>query len=370
MLSIKNPLAGELRLAAVPLLTVTLFTFALASTQVLAQPTFVQPQPHYGGQRVQEMVPYQPTVFPFEALDRTPIYLDTCPEFCTPAEASSPKVVADGAIGEAGALPIGFRNGVFQKLFFTGTYIPQFENDSLGFSELEMGIVFGLPFFRVNTPLLITPRFAVNFLERPAAPDLPARVYDADITFRHLRKFGEGPWAMNASVTLGYYSDFESSDADAFRITGQALAVYESSPAATWVFGVAYLNRDDLSIIPVVGVIYEPTPDVKYEAILPQPRISWRLPGDPIGTGSQRWAYLGGEFSGDIWSIQRPVMGRQDLLTYSDFRVLVGFEKKIAGGLSRRLEIGYVFGRELQFASAAPDVRLDDSLFVRGGLTY
>ena len=37
----------------------------------------------------------------------------------------------------------------------------------------------------------------------------------------HLRKFGDSRWAMNAAVTLGQYSDFEASDADAFRVTGR-----------------------------------------------------------------------------------------------------------------------------------------------------
>lgn len=378
MLPIATQLTAELPLAVVSLLAVVLST---APAQ--AQSAFVEPQTNYGGQLVHEMVPYQPDiVYSSPQLDQSPIYLDQCPEFCQPANtlikdayANGPVLLEPAAQDDRSQIPPGFRQGLFQKLFFTGTYVPQFQDDSLGVSQLEAGIVFALPFFRVTTPLLITPRFAVNYLDGPAAPDLPARVYDADLTFRHLRKFGDGPWAMNAAITFGYYSDYESSDADAFRITGQAFAVYESSPATTWVFGVVYLNRDDLPIIPAAGVIYEPTPDVKYEAIMPRPRISWRLSGDAIGTGSERWAYLGGEFGSGVWSIERPPTPAmpaftQDLVTYGDYRLLVGIERKITGGLSRRLEAGYVFVRELEFASATPKVRLDDSLFVRGGLTY
>ncbi|NOZ40686.1 MAG: hypothetical protein GXP24_10735 [Planctomycetes bacterium] len=362
---IANQAAGELRLAIV---TILLIAFVPARTN--AQPIFIQPQADYGGQLVQEMVPYQPRMpSPSEVvcsappLDQTPIYLDSCPEFCQSEVFQQAKPQATEHV------PSGFREGLFQKLFFSGTWIPQFDDDSLGFSELETGLVFGVPFFRVSAPLLITPRFAVHYLDGPTTPDLPARVFDAEVSFRHLRKFGKGPWAMNAAVTLGQYSDFESSDADAFRVTGQALAVYESSPAAQWVLGVAYLNREDISILPVGGVIYQPTPDVKYEAILPRPRIAWRL------SDGERWAYVAGEFGGGIWSIERrpiPAMPTlvQDLLTYTDFRLYVGVERKIPGGLSRRIEVGYVFGRELEFASATPNVRLDNSLFVRGGLTY
>ena len=355
-----TPIAGELRLAVLILLV-----FPLAASATLAQSAFVPPLTNYGGHLVKEMVPYQPEV-PFQSevvgsvspLDQTPIYLDTCPEFCHSGrfeEAKSQAMVQ---------VPAGSRDGLFQKFFFTGTWIPQLDDASLGFSTLEAGIVFGLPFPRDTTPLLITPRFAVHYLDGPTTPDLPARVFDAEVTFRHLRKFGSGPWSMDASITLGHYSDFESSDADAFRVSGHALAVYESSPATKWVFGAAYLNRQNLSVIPIVGAIYEPTPDLKCEAILSRPRIAWRL------LGGQRWAYLAAEFGGGIWSFERPLTGTQDLLTYNDYRVLVGIERKAAGGLSRRIEVGYVFGRKLEFASTTPDVRLDDSLFVRGGLTY
>ena len=370
--------ADELRLSTLLATATTILLLLLATTRSHAQPTFVHPQSNFGGHLISEMVPYQPSVvFANPSHDQTPIYLDHSPEFCRPYETIATDVYNDGPVliqqptpAVAQSVPPGFRNGVFQKIFFTGSYLPQLDNDSLGFSELETGIVFALPFLQVTTPLLITPRYAVQYLDRPTGLDLPARVYDAEVSFRHLRKFGNSPWAMNAAVTLGHYSDFESNDADAFRVTGQALAVYESSPAAQWVFGVVYLNRRDLSVVPALGVIYQPTPDVKYEAILPRSRISWRLPVSSIGAGNECWAYIGGEFGGGIWSIERPATLTQDLLTYNDYRILVGVERKVAGGLNRRLEVGYVFGRELEFASATPDVRLDDTLFVRAGLTY
>ncbi len=55
-------------------------------------------------------------------------------------------------------LPPGTRAGLFQKLFFAGTWVPQLDGDSMGWSDLEAGIVLGVPFLRPNTPLLITPR--------------------------------------------------------------------------------------------------------------------------------------------------------------------------------------------------------------------
>jgi len=266
-------------------------------------------------------------------------------------------------------LPTGTRDGIFQKLFFTGTWLPQIENDSLGWGDFETGVVLGFPFFRRDTPLLVTPRFGVHLLDAPTSLDLPDQVYDSAVELRHLRRFGAGPWAMDVAVTLGYYSDFETNDSDAFRVTGRGLVVYEATSGAKWVLGVAYLNRSGVSVLPVGGVIFEPTPDTKYELILPRPRIARRLSSSAPGA-DERWIYVGGEFGGGVWSIVRPATQTQDLLTYYDYRALVGYERKITGGLSRRFELGYVFGRRLEFASATPDVALDDTLFARVGLTY
>ncbi|MCG8449660.1 MAG: DUF6268 family outer membrane beta-barrel protein [Pirellulales bacterium] len=332
---------------------------------------------YYGGRLIQEGVPYQPSIlFVQPGSEEAPILLD---ELVAPQ--NSPVVIQETWDGTCQncepvvaatqpQLPPGVRDGVFQKMFFTGAWMPQLEGDSLGWSDLELGVVFGFPLFRRETPLLVTPRFAIHFLEGPVTPDLPGQVYDAEVEFRHLRKFGQGPWAMIAAVSLGHYSDFESNDADAFRVMGQAFAVYEAVPGKKWVLGVVYLNREDLALIPAAGLIYQPNPNIKLEAILPRPRIAWRLPGYSPQPGDERWLYLGGEFGGGVWSIRRPLTLTQDVLTYNDYRALIGCERKIIGGLSRRFEAGYVFGRELQFSSATPDVTLDDSFFLRMGLTY
>jgi hypothetical protein len=267
-------------------------------------------------------------------------------------------------------LPPGAREGVFQKIYFTGTWIPPLsdEADALGFGDLETGVVLGFPFFRRDTPLLVTPQFGVHLLDNAGAFDIPTTLYDASVEFRHLRQFGAGPWAMDAVVNVGYYSDFEQGSGDALRISGRGIGVYERTPGTKWLLGVAYLNRAGASVLPVFGVIHEANSNMRLELIFPRPRVLWRTAGSI--TGDEGWLYVGGEFGGGVWSITRPSNGELDLINYSDWRVLVGYERKITGGLSRRVELGYVFQRELEFESVLPDASLDDALFLRVGLTY
>jgi hypothetical protein len=267
-------------------------------------------------------------------------------------------------------LPPGARDGIFQKIYFTGTWLPPLseEPDSLGFGDLEAGVVFGFPFLRRDTPLLVTPQIGTHLLDNAGTLDIPTTLYDASVEFRHLRKFGAGPWAMDAAVNVGYYSDFEQDSGDALRVTGRGIAVYERTPGTKWLLGVAYLNRAGASVMPVAGMIRDVDADLRLELIFPRPRVLWRTAGSV--TGDEGWLYVGGEFGGGVWSITRPSTGELDVMNYSDWRVLAGYERKITGGLSRRVELGYVFQRELEFDSTAPDVALDDTLFLRGGVTY
>lgn len=340
----------------------------------LAPGGLVQPAPSFTAPGLNRMA--SPGGAPTRATPVEPLYLDQLPQ------AEPPEIRVAGLTEDTVApmnqvlaepqppLPPGARDGVFQKIYVTGAWLPPLsdEPDSLGFTDAEAGIVLGFPFLRRDTPLLVTPQIGAHFLDNAAGLDIPTTLYDASVEFRHLRKFGDGPWAMDAAVNVGYYSDFEQGSGDALRVSGRGIAVFESTPQTKWLLGVAYVNRAGASVLPVLGVIHEPSPDTRIELIFPRPRVLRRLPGSVLG--DERWVYAGGEFGGGVWSITRPSSGDLDLMNYSDWRLLVGYERKITGGLSRRVELGYVFQRELEFDSTAQDVALDDTLFVRAGLTY
>lgn len=360
---------------------------AIALAVLLVAPLSAQEPPPpaelpWGGQRVTPGVPYQPSeLFVPPSGDSTPLLLDESqavidPALCAPCANCEcipcepcPSCQSCVVQPTQPQLPPGARDGVFQKIYANGYWLPQLEDDSLGWGDFDIGVVLGFPCLRRETPLLVTPWFGVHTLDGPQTPALPPRVYDAAVEFRHLRKFGDGPWAMDAAVTTGYYSDFEHSDSDAVRVSGRGVAVYESMPGVKWVLGAAYVNRAGASVLPIGGVIYEANPDMRWEILFPRPKVAWRLPMSQPEV-DERWVYVGGDFGGGLWSIERPDTLTQDVLTYKDVRVLVGYERKITGGLSRKFEIGYAFGREIEFESDEIPIELDDTLFARIGLTY
>jgi Domain of unknown function (DUF6268) len=361
-------------------------------------PATDMPTATWGGYDVPEPVPYQPTLqaasgaqpaqwiaptaagpggAPIPAQWQTYPSTDPMAGQLIQAQSAGPGgSAADPYYGEGSpqsdqdsTLPPGTRDGVFQKVDFTAAYLPRLASDSLGMDDLELDAVFGLPFLTRESPLVITPFYNLHYLDGPNSPDVPPRVNDAAIELRHFRHLGDN-WLVNLEITLGEYADDHSFDAaDAFRLTGSGAVVYEWSPVWKWVLGAAYVNRLETRILPIAGLMYAPNDDIDFRLVFPAPKMAWRLPSTIVPGRDERWFYIAGEFGGGIWAVER-TNGDTDQLDITDWRIYIGLERRIIGGLTRRVELGYVFSRKLEYASMPGQMSLDDTLMLRAGVTY
>jgi hypothetical protein len=265
--------------------------------------------------------------------------------------------------------PADARDGVFQKLIFTHDWMPGSGQSEMGIRDLELKTILALPIPSRNWPLLITPGVAVHYLDGPVAPDMPPRVYDAYTQFRSLGRINPRLGAELA-VTLGAFGDFESGSGDPFRITGHGAVLWDWTPTAKVVLGAAYINTYDSDVIPIGGLIWNPSEDFTVEAVFPTPKIAHRVYWQGACTDRvQDWLYAAGEWGNDTWDITRAA-GFADEVNYRDWRLLVGLERKVLGGLSRRIEVGYVFSRRLHYDTGPDTFDLSDTFLLRGGLTY
>jgi hypothetical protein len=274
-----------------------------------------------------------------------------------------PQSPLDTAVAKT-TLPPGAKEGVLQQISLTETWLPR---GSTGFGMNTVGVatVLGFPFPERDTPLILTPAFDTNYLDGPDTPDLPARVYDAQLQIRHLRKLAPR-FGMDLAITPGWHSDFEPDEPKAFRLPARAVGAFDWTPTTQLVLGIAYLDREDVNFLPVGGLIYTPSDDTRVEAIFPKPRLARRFQFD--GT-VETWAYVSGEFGGGSYAIER-TSGAFDVVTISDLRLLFGLERKVAGGISSRLEVGYVFDRKIEYLSGTPDFDPNDTALLRGMIYY
>lgn len=276
----------------------------------------------------------------------------------------------DAPAASTPARPSGTKEGVLQQVRFSGTYLARGGGESaFGMDDLELRGSLAFPFFKRETPLILSPGFGMHYLDGPAIVDLPPSVYDAYLDIRYLRQLTPRV-GMDISITPGQYSDFDSGTNDGFRLTGRGLAAIEWTPTTKVILGVVYVNRGDLNVLPVAGMVWIPREETRFELVLPQPRIAQRfgLP-DPC-TGGAWWGYVGGEFGGGRWAFTDST-GQSDRFTYNDWRFILGVERKNAIGSSVRFETGYVFGRTLQIDSLGEgEIDLTDTVMVRGVAAY
>ena len=141
-----------------------------------------------------------------------------------------------------------------------------------------------------------------------------------------------------------------------------AVGYLSVSPAIDLVFGVDYLDRGDIKLLPVAGLIWMPNPDMRFELVFPRPRAVFQL------TDRYR-LYLSGELGGGTWAIERVALGNE-LATYRDLRVCIGLEHMEKDGQWSAFEIGYLFDRRLDYSSGNGDMHLDDAALFRLVTTF
>lgn len=258
------------------------------------------------------------------------------------------------------------KTGFFQKLAVHSAWLGRAGTENMGLVENKMFLTVAVPLPSRDFPLLISSGFDWILVDGPETPDLPNQLYDAYLDFMWLPRLSER-WLGVLALSPGIYSDFNSLQDDAFRLKGKALARYDLVPnRLQLLFGILYLNRQDVNWLPAGGVIWDPHDDVHVELVFPRPRLAYRF----TATGLfEDWCYVAGEFGGDTFSIE-PSPAVYDMLTYVDWRVYAGVERKRPGGGAHRLEIGYVFSRELKFDASQPDTSLGDTFMIRAGLDY
>jgi len=279
---------------------------------------------------------------------------------------------------------------MFQKLIFDAAWLPKLDETGLGSTDLQLRAVFALPCPTTASPLLITPGFAEHELEPAREVDLPDRLYEGYVQFRWLPRLA-AQWMLDLAITPGIFSDFQQESSRAFRLPGHGVVVWQWRENVKLALGAAYLDRPDLDVIPIGGLIWTPRSNLRYELLFPNSKIAWRI--DRAGSGllglgwlkapfaaeqtaedttadnQQDWMYLAGEFMSDAWAIERAT-GATDQVVLSDCRLIIGVERKVSDGIGASVEFGYVFSRRVRYRSDTPDYDPSDTLMLRGRLSY
>jgi hypothetical protein len=234
--------------------------------------------------------------------------------------------------------------------------------DQVGITHLELREMLLFPRWK---GFFLIPGFGINWLSGPTTTDVPAHLYEAYVEGMWIKPINER-WTVQLAVSPTMMTDFENTSGRAWRITGRALAFWQINPVWQLAFGAVYLDREDLRAVPAAGLVVTPHEDWRIEAIFPRPRVAYRLTHDDDRT---RWIYVGGEFTGGSYAIER-ASGARDVVTYNALMLLAGYEVKRQRGFAPRAEVGWTFDRTLDYQSGVGNLTLDSVAFLRIGASF
>lgn len=258
------------------------------------------------------------------------------------------------------------RNSLCQGAAAFMSYIPNAGEKRSGQTALGGSITLGFPLPDEEHFLFLTPDIRWVDFTLPSAEETvfgkKAGLYSTGGEARYLFPACDA-LLMDLAVGVHWNSDFKASNSKALRITGRACGLWRMSDQARLLLGAAYTDLSDWPVVPVAGIIWQPSDDLSVEAYFPRPKISRRLSSFSrmAECDASYWAYLAGEmeFNRAVFQPDSTFYGAPNAaqLTYYDYRFLAGLERRATDDLNWAIEGGVVFGRDLKLESL--DSRVD-----------
>lgn len=337
--------------------------------------------------------PYAPQasqVFPTPAANPTPSWAPSAiggqpgyPTYPTAGGSSLPQIAPDmGTGGNALTQSPTFQQTMRLYQGVRGSWAYLFGNNTgtqLGINELDTSATFALPFFfnspaNLNrAPLLITPGFGLQLWNGPnmdtTGDDLPPSTYDVFIDTSWNPQMTP-LFGAELGIRVGIFTAWDTFVWDSWRLMGRALGTINLTPTMQGKVGIVYLDRNQVKLLPAVGMTWVPDANSRYDIFFPAPKAAKRF---TQWRNKSIWGFLAGEYGGGAWTFTQANMnGAVTEYDYNDVRITGGVEMVpvTAQGLAGSFEVGYVFARNLYYVDGARNLNLNDTIMLRLGLAY
>ncbi len=243
----------------------------------------------------------------------------------------------------------------------SGAWLPG-SGDRMGITDFRVS---GKILFSKFEGAFITPSYQAYLLNGPNQTDAPGALHYAYVSFGSYFPVSDR-WLGMVSVAPGVSSDFQTGSSKQIRITGVGMLIFKQTEDRHWTLGVTYLDREDVSLLPLFGVSWSPNERTRIELLFPRPRYRFQI----SKSGEfEKWGYFGAEFGGGSWAINR-ANGTDDVVTIREYRLLGGVEHKLPQGRSWFWETGLVIGRSLEYSSGLGDYNPNSTFLLSGGVTF
>ncbi len=195
----------------------------------------------------------------------------------------------------------------------------------------------------------------VQLLSGPQRTDMPAQVFEFSLGYQKRAVIGD--LAYDVSVAILAASDFEGSSRDGIRFPAHAVGYYALTDNFSLAFGADYLDRGDIRLLPVGGLLLRPDPAIRIELVFPRPRVDFQLTSDYR-------LYFNGGLGGGTWAVERD-SELDDLVSLYQLQVGVGLAKLDSEGSWGAFELVYLFDRKLEYAYGPGSYDIGPTIMLR-----
>ncbi|MCA9099114.1 MAG: hypothetical protein KDA36_12035, partial [Planctomycetaceae bacterium] len=257
---------------------------------------------------------------------------------------------------ENGHLDMYLLNSEPYRIYHPGetmySYLPG-NGENFGWIDIQ-----STPYLARGAKSGITGMINLHLLAGPESTPIPPRLWDFLIGYQRRGDFSE-LLSYDLATSIGVFSDFEDSAKDGIRFPSHAVGMFHFNPDLDFVFGADYIDRDDLPLLPVFGfsIHRQDQPNLRFDLVFPRPRID-------VVLDCKRRMYLAAFLDGGSWDIERPDESN-DVMTYRDYRAVLGFEYTDQTDGISAVELGYVFERQLLFRTIHTVTDFDDAFVLR-----
>lgn len=206
--------------------------------------------------------------------------------------------------------------------------------------EFSWFSLIGTPYLKQDRAVGLNFGMAHHFISGPVEVDLNPRLHEFVLGYQVRHSVGDR-FSFDCSTSVGFFSDFKGSAREGVRLPSHAVGMIHFNHRTDFIFGVDYLDRDDIKILPVIGISWHDynLMSLRYDLVFPRPRIDFTI-------NDHQRLYLMGLLGGGTWDVEL-ANGPEDVMSYRDYRVMVGTEKRYLDGSRRGVELGYAFNRRM-----------------------
>jgi hypothetical protein len=255
---------------------------------------------------------------------------------------------------------------------FEYTWLPKMNEEDLQINDFDFFTTLNFPNFLWSpAPLKVKPGFMLHLWDGPRPPAIPAM--HPGLPSKAYTAYVDLGWAPRITPQLAadlhfrprVGTDFNTISTDSVRLAGSGAALIYITPAIAIKGGVDYINRADIKLLPIIGIVWKPDPQTDFDITFPSPRLAKYL--TTVGN-TNIWWYVGGEYGGGTWTLELPGPIKS-VVDINDIRIFGGFEFTSYRGVKSFIELGYVWDRNVFYAADQTlNYKPSDTLMLRAGI--